>query len=618
MKRIIFSAACLLALFSFIPAMAVETDIQTAIQAGDLTAVKKIVEKDKTTIKVPNARGRLPLHTACFEGKLDIVKYLLKKGSSVAERDTSYQLTPLHFAAWNGHVDVAKYLLSKKADLNARESDNETPLYYAAALGRLPMIEFLVSRGADVNDTLSRVGNTVVSLAMERRQAEAVKLLISLGASTKLSPKSQYPPNWTLMHTAAWEGGKDLIYLLADHKTPVDQKSIDGRTPLHNACSQGNINGAKALLARGADVNASASNGGEPLSLAVSRGFAELTDILIKSGADVQWVDSSSRRTLLHCAVIKGYGDIAGLLIEKGVVVNAKDRDGKTALDYAAQYGQIACTTLLKTKGAKGNKQAEKEGKIAPISKTLKNGEAVVWYLGHSGWAVRTSGHLMVFDYFKGDRQSDNPGLANGSIAPAELNGLKVIVFASHVHADHYMPAIFDWRKDLNDITYVMGFSPRDREGFVQLAAHESRSIGGAEVTAIESNDSGQGFLVTVDGVTVCHPGDHANRKRDFSEPYKEEIDFMAGLNRPVDVLFTPVTGCNFGDVVAVRMGALYAIEKLRPRAVFPMHAGDGGQAYREFAREARKEGIKVPVNCPDFSGDRFEILPLTATKTAH
>jgi len=47
------------------------------------------------------------------------------------------------------------------------------------------------------------------------------------------------------------------------------------------------------------------------------------------------------------------------------------------------------------------------------------------------------------------------------------------------------------------------------------------------------------------------------------------------------------------------------------------MHAGDGGEAYREFAEEARKEGITVPVICPDFSGDHFDITPLAAKKPA-
>ena len=43
------------------------------------------------------------------------------------------------------------------------------------------------------------------------------------------------------------------------------------------------------------------------------------------------------------------------------------------------------------------------------------------------------------------------------------------MVFASHSHGDHYSPVIFDWKKDLNDITYVMGFEPQIEHNYVYI-----------------------------------------------------------------------------------------------------------------------------------------------------
>ena len=582
-------------------ATALAAPIHDAAATGDLESVKKLVKADKSCLNAIDERGRTPLHRACHEGRIEVVKFLIDKGAPVGQRDTAYQLTPLHFAAWNGQVKVAQYLLSKGADLNAREKDNETALYYAAATGKLPMIELLVSRGSDVNDTLSRVGNTVVSLALDRRQPEAVKRLINLGASTRLHPRGEYPAGWTLMHTAAWEYGPDLIDYLAGHDVPVDQKTTDDRTPLHNACMQGNFEGAKALVALEADVNARMDNGAVPLFFAVSHGNFPMTSFLMESGAKAVGGNSVNGMTLLHYASIRGYGDIAGLLIDRGVDIKTKDSKGRTALDCALQYGQTTCASLLKARVATSSK------KKAVKPDTPKNGQAIVYYLGHSGWVVRTANHLLVFDYFKGDRLPDNPGLANGCISPSEMKGTKVIVFASHVHGDHYVPAIFDWRKDVPDLTYVMGFAPQGKEGFVQLANRETREVAGAEVTAIPSTDSGQGFLVTVDGVTILHPGDHANRNRDLSGAYVPEIDFLASKAGSVDIMFVPVTGCNFGDVVAVRTGDYYAIRKLKPKAVFPMHGGEGGPQYAEFADLAKKEGIDVPIYAAEFSGDNWQ-----------
>lgn len=38
---------------------------------------------------------------------------------------------------------------------------------------------------------------------------------------------------------------------------------------------------------------------------------------------------------------------------------------------------------------------------IDPLTEPLAAGEAVVWYLGSCGWAVRTADHLLVFDYLE-------------------------------------------------------------------------------------------------------------------------------------------------------------------------------------------------------------------------
>ncbi len=184
------------------------------------------------------------------------------------------------------------------------------------------------------------------------------------------------------------------------------------------------------------------------------------------------------------------------------------------------------------------------------LSEPLAAGQAVVWYLGHSGWAVKTQKHLLIFDYWKNAALPDEPGLANGTINPLELRDLDVTVFASHAHSDHYMPEIFTWKKIIPKITYIMGFKAENAEGYTLLPNREKKELNGLEIIPIESNDSGQGYFIKVDGVTIFHPGDHANRQRDFSGPFKKEIDFLADQGLKADILFAPVSGCGFGDIV--------------------------------------------------------------------
>ena len=58
--------------------------------------------------------------------------------------------------------------------------------------------------------------------------------------------------------------------------------------------------------------------------------------------------------------------------------------------------------------------------------------------------------------------------------------------------------------------------------------------------------------------------GDHANRKQDFSGPFKKEIDFLATAGLKPDIFFAPVSGCGFGDLEGVKKGVYYTIKKLK------------------------------------------------------
>ena len=180
-------------------------------------------------------------------------------------------------------------------------------------------------------------------------------------------------------------------------------------------------------------------------------------------------------------AAAKGYGKICAMLIEKGADVNPKDNDGKTPLYYADRYQHKAIAALLQEKGA-AIEGKEKLSDRPWLSEPLAAGHAVVWYLGHSGWAVKTQNHLLVFDYWKRDALPDEPALANGAINPLELRDLNVTVFASHAHGDHYMPEIFEWRKTMPKITYIMGFKPENAEGYTLLPNREKKELNGLEI----------------------------------------------------------------------------------------------------------------------------------------
>lgn len=540
------------------------------------------------------------IHEVALGGDMARVQALVAQDPALVNAKGRRDKMPIHWAAQGGHLKIVAFLLSKGAAVDSRNDVDETPLIYAAEGGHVDLVKYLIQKGADVN-AKAKSGQPVLFYAVNGGNADVVRLLLAKGAVCTYNANE----GWTLLHTAAWGTSLPIVQMLLDKGLAADAKSASGRTPLQSACLGGDKGIVDLLIRRGADVNSCSQDGACPLGLATTAGNTDAVALLLKAGARVDIHLKEADRTPLHVAGAKGFGDIAAMLIDKGAPLDARDHRGATPLDLARRYSQKKIAALLEAKGAPAGKGQERKPGVDPFDAPAA-GQAMVWYLGHSGWAVRTANHLLVFDYARNERLADEPGLLCGVIDPTQLRDLNVTVFASHIHGDHYLPQVFDWAKNGGRITYVMGFKPDGKEGYTLLNKRETRTVNGLEITAIESTDSGQGFYVVADGVRIFHPGDHANQQRDFSGPFKGEIDFLADAGRKADIVFAPVSGCSFRDIVSVKKGVFYTIDRLAARTVFPMHALNNESNYELFAADAVKAGYAVPMGLARFPGDHF------------
>ena len=89
----------------------------------------------------------------------------------------------------------------------------------------------------------------------------------------------------------------------------------------------------------------------------------------------------------------------------------------------------------------------------------LDDNLARIYYLYHSGFALKYKGNLLIFDYYSDQSESGARGLREGTISPKDLrDARKVYVFVSHSHHDHYNPVIYDWKEINEDIHYFLSF----------------------------------------------------------------------------------------------------------------------------------------------------------------
>lgn len=228
---------------------------------------------------------------------------------------------------------------------------------------------------------------------------------------------------------------------------------------------------------------------------------------------------------------------------------------------------------------------------------------AMIYYLGHSGWAVKTKNHFLIFDYYEGERNTQHKAIKEGFISADEIKDTKVCFFVSHKHHDHYDPIIHDFKDKIPEVKYFVGWEST-KEEFIGAPAHSNIEMDDIRVFSFESTDEGVGFLVKVDGLSIIHGGDHAYWTENSKDLFKIEIDYISEKDNDVDILFLPIANFRGLRPKSITEGVVYAINKLKVKAFLPMHGRDDVNLYKEFAEEVSEMGFNVL--CAKKSGNEF------------
>jgi len=161
-------------------------------------------------------------------------------------------------------------------------------LRYAMIAGEKDEVKSILQNGANPN-FCDEVGDTPLHYAIQLNNKEIFKLLVQNGADLNIK-NAQNKTALDLLKDARWDEDPEVQSLL------VNVKDTEGRTALHYAAFNGNVDIVKSLLARGADVNARDNNKTTPLHSARSKAVAE---ILVNNGADIHAVNKNGNTPFL-------------------------------------------------------------------------------------------------------------------------------------------------------------------------------------------------------------------------------------------------------------------------------------------------------------------------------
>lgn len=281
-----------------------------ALRSGDKQAFKRLALQHPKAGNLRGPAGTTPLMQAVLYGDLESVRLLLDNGADPNLRNEA-GATALMWAA--NDLDKTRLLLDRGADVNARSEDSRTALLIAAGqFGCREVVRLLLDRGADTKAKSPGLGGDMTALTEAARLPDEARLRLLIERGADLKAAGPGPLSY-----AQYARCEKCIDVLTAGAAP----EILGMSAVFSAPPFLDATAMARWVARGVDPNTKDPGGNTLLMLACS--------------SDSLPVESVKT------------------LIARGADVNARNAEGRSAMDFARLRGATPVVDLLAKAGAK-------------------------------------------------------------------------------------------------------------------------------------------------------------------------------------------------------------------------------------------------------------------------
>ena len=325
------------------------TALLRAADYGRISVIETMLQH-QVNLHCRDDDGRTIMHGACAHGRSDIVRFLRANGLDPNARDKS-GLTPLHEACCEGEIEVVKVLLEIGAERSLQDSFNRTPFTCAWQHGHLSIMRILKPDDDD-NKSNSQVLPNAEKLPIWSLAKLGYLNLVEKTCRERDIEISGVEPctGNTALHWAVLARHDDILrFLLDSGKLSTNSISAHGRTPLHLAASQGNLNATQELLKYDPKLDLEDRWGARALYLAQSNHQMNVALALIEAGAKID-TDKIDSQGMFFAAIELNNVPAADALINRGRAdVLCRNHEGMTPLQLAKANDNGEMIQLLRS-----------------------------------------------------------------------------------------------------------------------------------------------------------------------------------------------------------------------------------------------------------------------------